>query len=56
MHNLTAPVRLPRALLDQLRSYSQSTGVTMTHCVEEAVENWLATVAPKRISALRKEK
>lgn len=47
-----AVVRLDGKLMEQLRTYGRHTGVSAKRCVDEAVANWLKTVAPARLEYL----
>jgi predicted DNA-binding protein len=40
--------------LDQLREFSDETGVPISHCVREALEMYVDSIVPARLEALRK--
>jgi Ribbon-helix-helix domain len=48
----TATCRIDLGLMEELREYSEKTGVPTNRCVEEAVARWLVTVAPARLEAM----
>jgi hypothetical protein len=47
-----AVIRIDAAVIEQIREYSEKTGVPMVHCTNEALRNWLDTVAVKRLEVL----
>jgi hypothetical protein len=48
-------IRIKSSHVDRLRHYSLATGVPITKCVEEAVRNWLDSVADARLIYLRRK-
>jgi hypothetical protein len=47
-----AVLRIDGAVIEQLREYSKKTGVPIVHCANEALRNWLDTVAAQRLEVL----
>lgn len=45
------PVLVPREVYEKLKQYSQVTGASMTHAVNEAIEDFVETTASSRMEA-----
>lgn len=45
-----------RALLKRVREYSEETGVSVTDCIDEALQDWLDVTAQSRLDTLRSRK
>jgi Ribbon-helix-helix domain len=48
------PVRIRAEFLERLKDYSARTGVPVSRCIDEAVSDWLNSVAPARLRALER--
>jgi predicted DNA-binding protein len=44
--------RIDAELYERLRDYQEKTGVPISRCIDDAVKDWLESVAPLRLEAL----
>jgi len=50
--DLATSIKIDASLMERLRDYKAKTGISVSHCINEAVRDYLEVVVPARLEAM----